>query len=168
MKTVKSLAVCTLAVVAVAWATEWRNPRESVEVSISGRISGLSGNDHVVIKALGSQTYRTTSRASGMWSITDIDEGVYVITPIHERYSFEPENMTVWVVSESVDSLDFTATPSGPGRPASTWHSPAKTEWVLLRSLERLLDPGSLFIANKRFIPRFWVERLNVWEYGGV
>lgn len=102
-----------LAVVAVAWATEWRNPRGSAAVSISGRISDLSGNDHVVVKASGSNTYRTTTRTSGMWSITDIDEGVYVITPIHARYSFEPKNITVRVVAQPVDDLDFTATPSG-------------------------------------------------------
>ncbi|MCD4751033.1 MAG: hypothetical protein K8R59_16800 [Thermoanaerobaculales bacterium] len=114
MRSANFLAVLlTLLVVAVAWATEWRQPRGSAAVSISGRISGLAGNDHVVIKASGSHTYRTTSRASGMWSITGIDEGVYVITPIHARYSFEPESVTVQVVARSIDDLDFTATPFG-------------------------------------------------------
>ena len=116
MRPANFLAVLlTLAVVAVPWATEWRKPRESAAVCISGRISGLSGNDHVVIKASGSHTYRTTTRASGRWSITDIDEGAYVITPIHARYSFEPESTTVQVVAQSIDDLDFTATPSVAG-----------------------------------------------------
>ena len=111
MRSAKFLPVLlTFAIMMIAWATESRNPENKATVGISGRITGLAGNDHVVIKVSNTRTYRTTTRTSGMWSIANIDEGVYVITPIHARYNFEPENTTVQIAAHPVGDLNFIAT----------------------------------------------------------
>ncbi len=78
---------------------------------LSGRVLGLEGNDHVVIKVVGPQTYRATTRTGGAWILTEVAEGDYTITPIHSRYTFAPEQRTLSVSGKPVADLDFQASP---------------------------------------------------------
>ena len=81
-------------------------------LSISGRIYGLQGNDHVLVRALGaSGSYRTTTRASGWWSIERLEPGEFLIQPIHARYRFKPEKCRVFLGKHSLSGLKFQAEP---------------------------------------------------------
>ena len=111
MKAARLVTVLGVAIVVSALMQRCWGMNQLPEVGISGRVAGLLGNDHVVIKVAGPTTYRTTTRASGMWSLTTIEEGAYVITPVHARYSFAPETITVTISASSVDDLNFSATP---------------------------------------------------------
>lgn len=77
---------------------------------ISGQVKGLTGNDHVVVKAVGPQTYRTTTRSEGRWSISGMESGVYTIMPIHARYSFDPEEILLEVGEVPLGDLVIHAT----------------------------------------------------------
>ena len=85
---------------------------EEPELSISGRIRGLKGNDHVVIQAVrDSKICRTTTRAAGTWSLEHLEQGIYLMTPIHARYHFEPEKIRVKLEGRSIKDLQFSAQP---------------------------------------------------------
>lgn len=79
--------------------------------TVSGRVHDLDGNDHVVIKMVGSKTYRATTRTGGAWVLEDVAEGDYTVTPIHARYSFTPAQRTLVVGDKTTSDVDFQASP---------------------------------------------------------
>lgn len=86
-------------------------PVDASRNGMSGQILGLVGNDHVVVKVVGPRSYRATTRSEGRWSISAMIHGTYTLTPIHARYTFVPEDMTVTFEGEAVSKLDFSAQP---------------------------------------------------------
>lgn len=100
-------------------------PVEASQNVMSGKILGLVGNDHVVVKAIGPRTYRATTRSEGRWSISAVVHGTYTLTPIHARYTFVPEDLTVTFEGEAVARLDFSAQPL-PDEPTMTSPSTPK------------------------------------------
>ena len=78
-------------------------------VHLSGRITGLRGNDHVIVRADGPETARTTTRSEGRWTIENLAAGRYTVTPIHARYVFKPEDRRVEVGNRAIRDIDFEA-----------------------------------------------------------
>ena len=77
---------------------------------VSGRVNGLQGNDHVVIKATGPTDVRATTRVAGIWSMPEVPPGTYTMTPFHARYTFEPSRRVITVSDRPVHEVDFVAT----------------------------------------------------------
>ena len=83
----------------------------ALATTVSGRVRGLDGNDHVVIKMVGPETYRATTRTGGAWVLEGVAEGAYTVTPIHARYSFTPAQRTLVVGDKTSSDVDFHASP---------------------------------------------------------
>lgn len=103
--------IVMITVIAVAWGS----PPGHRDGRVSGRVTGLDGADHVVIKVVGPETYSTTTRFHGRWEINGVLYGRYTVTPHHDRYRFEPETRIVVVDIERIEKIDFRATPIPPG-----------------------------------------------------
>lgn len=96
------------AAVAVLWLITFAaGPVSGAE--LSGRVDGLVGNDHVLVRAVGSTTYRATTRVAGVWNMPQVAAGRYTVTPIHARYRFEPPHVELTVAEDEVRELIFTA-----------------------------------------------------------
>jgi len=104
-------AFCLVAVVAVVAGSAILTPSTAVSANLSGRVSGLNGNDHVLVRAEGPATYQATTRSAGRWSIPEVAPGKYTITPINSRYLFKPAERVIMVGDQPVASIDFLATP---------------------------------------------------------
>lgn len=107
MKTAITGVIATAIVIAIAASAL---DRKTQCVEVSGLISGLAGNDHVVVSMTGDQTHRATTRVRGLFSIADIEPGLYTITPIHSRYTFHPAKMVVNISDDSIKDIRFKAT----------------------------------------------------------
>jgi len=77
---------------------------------ISGRITGLEGNDHVLVRAVcGSQVFSVTTRAAGWWKLENLQQGQYLIQPLNARYRFKPEKLRIHLGKRSVSDVEFRA-----------------------------------------------------------
>jgi hypothetical protein len=97
----------------------WLVSSLSAAATVSGRVRGLEGNDHVLIKLRGEEDHRTTTRSGGRWLIDGVTTGTYTVTPIHARYTFTPVIRTITVDEGTAPEIDFQATPTR-GRPEQT------------------------------------------------
>ncbi len=83
----------------------------SAVYSISGTISNngtaLSG---VTVALSGSGSSTTTTAGDGSYSLSNLQNGSYTVTPTKTGYTFTPTNQTVTVNSANVTSKNFTAT----------------------------------------------------------
>lgn len=86
----------------------------STGVPVGGRVTGLHGNDHVVItitrtEAKNGNGFSATTRYAGHWQVPEVPSGRYRVTPFHRRYRFEPSSLSITVRDRSVREVDFTA-----------------------------------------------------------
>jgi len=99
------------------FALAWGPPPGQRGGQLTGKVTGLAGADHVVIRVEGPETYRTTTRFQGRWDINGVLPGRYTVTPYHNRYRFEPQSRVVVVAEEPVLDLDFEAIPAHVAEP---------------------------------------------------
>jgi len=79
-------------------------------LSISGRVVGLEGNDHVLVRAVcGSQVFSVTTRAAGWWKLENLRQGEYIIQPLNARYRFRPEKLRIRLGKRPVSDVEFRA-----------------------------------------------------------
>jgi plastocyanin len=82
-----------------------------VTYSISGQVTltgnGLSG---VTMSLSGASTATTPTDASGNYTFTGLDNGIYAITPSRTGYTFSPVSSPQTVSGANVTAVNFTAT----------------------------------------------------------
>lgn len=94
------------------------HPREDVRtVRVRGKVVGLEGNDHALIRADGPRRIRTTTRVGGVFELRGLVPGAYTITPYNQRYAFCPSGRRLEVGPKDIENLRFTASPAEPGEP---------------------------------------------------
>jgi hypothetical protein len=76
---------------------------------LSGKVTGVSKGDRVVVWLHGAETYRTTTDEDGRWVVRSVRHGTSIVRPDHRRYSFNPPTQVVRVKAPVADAA-MTAT----------------------------------------------------------
>jgi hypothetical protein len=79
---------------------------------ISGTVNG-ENIDGLTINMTGAATTSETTDASGKYSFNSMDNGLYIITPYRDGFSFEPANAEVYISGASATNVDFTSSWTG-------------------------------------------------------
>jgi len=64
---------------------------------LSGKVTGVSNGDRVVVWLHGAETYRTTTDEDGRRVVRDVRPGTDIVRPDHRQYSFNPPTQVVRV-----------------------------------------------------------------------
>jgi hypothetical protein len=94
----------------------FKNPQTN-NFSISGTISGdiISG-----VTVYADATNSAVTNADGKFTITNLNNGIYQITPTADGYTFSPENQSVTINNANVENINFTSTTSTNHLPVAT------------------------------------------------
>lgn len=106
---------------------------------VGGCVTGLEGNDHVVVKMTPTVTeeaateneFSATTRYAGHWQVPEVPSGRYRVTPYHKRYRFEPSSRSITVRDRAVRAVDFTAVAVAPSEKPEHDEVPAQLETTL-------------------------------------
>lgn len=79
---------------------------------LSGTVTG-DNVDGLTINMTGAATISTTTDASGEYSFNNVDNGLYIITPYRDGFSFDPANVEVYISGASATNVDFTLSWAG-------------------------------------------------------
>ena len=75
--------------------------------TISGTISPVSGGSGAKLTLSGAASGSTTADGSGNYSFTDLTNGLYVVTPSHSGYTFNPSSQSVAISGDSATGVNF-------------------------------------------------------------
>jgi len=100
-----ALLVCAAAIVGCSSSTSGEDT-----YAITGKITDSAGNpvSGVTVSLTGEATKSTTSDANGLYSISGLSDGNYVVTPSKSGGVFTPSSRSVLVNGDGVMDINFT------------------------------------------------------------
>jgi hypothetical protein len=80
--------------------------------SISGHVLDLAGTPLQGVSISDGAGHSTITNTEGFYSLADLHNGSYTITPSRTDYTFDPLTLDVSIDGQNVSGIDFTGTPS--------------------------------------------------------